>query len=103
MPIARIGPSQWVDWRSATSSTSIAAITVPPEAAIGRPVSRMAAGRAGRRGRARVQLFAIAVDQEQGVIRARAEDEDQQEHRPLGVDDDPAGLYQRMNNDPDRP
>ena len=36
MPIARIGPSQWVDCRSATSRTSIAAITVPPEAAIGR-------------------------------------------------------------------
>ncbi len=46
IPIARIGPSQWVDCRSATSSTSIAAITVPPEAAIAGTLSASAAGRA---------------------------------------------------------
>ena len=46
IPIARIGPSQWVDSRSATSSTSIAAITVPPEAAIAGTLSRSAVGSA---------------------------------------------------------
>ena len=46
IPIARIGPSQWVDCRSAASSTSIAAITVPPEAAIVGIVSLSASGRA---------------------------------------------------------
>ena len=50
MPIARIGPSQWVDSRSATRSTSIAAITVPPEEAIGRTLSRSAAGSAASAG-----------------------------------------------------
>jgi hypothetical protein len=48
IPIARIGPSQWVDCRSATSRTSIAAITVPPEAAIAGMLSASAVGRATR-------------------------------------------------------
>ena len=53
MPIARIGPSQWVDCRSATSRTSIAAITVPPEAATAGTVSRRASGSASGAGRPR--------------------------------------------------
>ena len=46
IPIARIGPSQWVDCSSATSRTSIAAITVPAEAASAGTLSRSAVGRA---------------------------------------------------------
>ncbi len=46
IPIASTGPSQWVDSRSASSSTSIAAITVAAEAAIGRTLSASAAGSA---------------------------------------------------------
>ena len=50
IPIARIGPSQWVDCRSATSRTSIAAITVPAEAASAGALSASAAGRASAGG-----------------------------------------------------
>ena len=101
MPIARIGPSQWVDCRSATSRTSIAAITVPPEAAIAGTLSRERGGqRLGRR-LAALQLLAVAVDEQQRVVGAGAEDEHQEEEGALGVDDDRAGLDQQVG-DPDR-
>ena len=53
IPIARIGPSQWVDSRLATRRTSIAAITVAPEAAIAGTDSASAAGNARAAGRPR--------------------------------------------------
>ena len=46
IPIARIGPSQCVDCRSATRRTSIAAITVPAEAASAGALSTSAFGSA---------------------------------------------------------
>ena len=52
-PIARIGPSQWVDSSSATSRTSIAAITVPAEEASAGAYSRTASGSASAAGRPR--------------------------------------------------
>jgi hypothetical protein len=75
IPIARIGPSQWVDSSSATSRMSIAAITVPAE-----------------------QLLAVAVDEQQRVVGAGSEHEHEEEKRPLGVNGDPARLDQQVGN-----
>jgi hypothetical protein len=56
------------------------------------------AGLAG--GCGQVALFPVAVDEEEGVVGARSEDEDEQEHRSLRVDDDRARLDQQVG-DPD--
>ena len=99
IPIARIGPSQWVDSRSATSSTSIAAITVPPEAPIaGTALAQRHAAAPPSAGRPPSQLLAVAVDEQQRVVGAGAEDQHQQQERPLDVDDDPARLDQQVGD-----
>ena len=98
IPIARIGPSQWVDCRSATSSTSIAAITVPPEAAIGRHALAQRGGQRRAGGSPRLQLLAVAVDQQQRVVGAGAEDQHQQQEGALGVDRDRARLDQQVGD-----
>ena len=85
IPIARIGPSQRVDSRSASSRTSIAPITVPAEArsaARSRPAPPAAPPPAHGRG----ELLPVAVDQQQGVVGAGAEDQHQEQDRALGID-----------------
>jgi len=71
IPIARTGPSQWVDCRSAKRSEHPPAITVPPEAAIAGMLSRNASGNAAS-GLLRPRAPPVAV-YEQGVIGPGAE------------------------------
>ena len=49
-----------------------------------------------RRRPAAVELLAVAVDEQQRVVGAGAEDQHQQQHRPLRVDGDPARLDQQV-------
>ena len=46
----------------------------------------------------RAELLAVAVDEQQRVVGPRAEDQDEEQHRPLGVDGDPAGLDQQVGD-----
>ena len=61
-------------------------------------VSRSAAGSASAGGRPRCELLAVAVDEQQRVVGAGAEDQHQQQEGALGVDGDPAGLDQQVGD-----
>ena len=86
-PIAPTGPSPAVEFTRASERQSNAAITVPAEATMAGPPCRSATRIAAYSVLDALELLAVAGGQEQGVVGARAEDEDEEDAPGLPVDD----------------
>ena len=98
IPIALTGPSVRLIPRSPASIASSAAITVRPLAIIaGRRERQRRARRASRDVPARAQRRAVARDEQQAVVGARAEHEHGQQRRRGAVDREP-GLGEQVDH-----
>ena len=95
MPIAQTGPRPRLEFSSLTSRQSRPMTTVQAEAKIAR--GRAAPGPDHRVDPAVVvvQLLAISADQQQGIVRAGADDQDRQDALALAVERDDVVLGQQ--------
>ena len=94
-PSAPIGPRPAVPLTLASDSDSSASMTVTPEAKIAGPARRSAMRQRLVAVLVAAQLLAVAGDEQQRVVGARAEHEHRQDRRRLAVDGD-ARLGQRL-------